>query len=155
MALTLNGIAQGYITDRVTELLKAEGLTNAVVKMGEISLMGTDENGEPWQVGLAKSENGPSGDHVYLSNEAIATSSPAGTTFDGDAGHIIDPVIGRPATSRWQQVSVIHKSAAIADALSTAAVMMKENEIEGLISRFPKTRLIARNVNGQAYSYAG
>ncbi len=34
MAITLNGIAQGYITDRVTELLRAEGLDRSLVDMG-------------------------------------------------------------------------------------------------------------------------
>jgi len=36
MGLSLNGIAQGYITDKVVELLKQQGVTQALIDMGEI-----------------------------------------------------------------------------------------------------------------------
>ena len=36
MAATLNGIAQGYITDRVADRLRAEGMTSVLVDMGEV-----------------------------------------------------------------------------------------------------------------------
>ncbi len=41
MALTLNGIAQGYIADRVAALLDAEGLTNILIDTGEFRALGT------------------------------------------------------------------------------------------------------------------
>ncbi len=37
MALTLNGIVQGYVTDRVTALLQREGVKHALVDMGSIA----------------------------------------------------------------------------------------------------------------------
>ena len=35
MGLTLNGIAQGYVTDRVVGILRAEGIDTRLVDMGE------------------------------------------------------------------------------------------------------------------------
>ena len=40
MALTLNGVAQGYMTDRVVELLRGGGLDSCLVDMGEIRSLG-------------------------------------------------------------------------------------------------------------------
>ena len=122
MAMTLNGIAQGYITDRVADLLRAHGLSNVLVNIGEIRALGGQANGNPWKVGIP----GGSGDEgigrrVDLADRAIATSATSGTVFDEDGryGHILDPRSGRPARAR-RQVSVIAPSAALADAYSTA-----------------------------------
>ena len=35
MGLTLNGINQGYATDRVVEILRSEGIEHSLVDMGE------------------------------------------------------------------------------------------------------------------------
>jgi thiamine biosynthesis lipoprotein len=126
MALTLNGIAQGYIADRVARLLRHEGVDNVLVKTGEISALGVGPDGGPWQIGL-EGGNGK----VALSDAALATSAPLATVFDeaGRAGHIIDPRSGRPG-GLWRQVSVLSWSAAEADGLSTAFCLMNREEIE-------------------------
>ena len=41
MGLTLNGIAQGYATDRVVALLRAEGIERSLVDMGESRALGS------------------------------------------------------------------------------------------------------------------
>ncbi len=129
MALSLNGIAQGFITDRVVSRLQAEGLENAIVNIGEVSAMGHDPAGNPWQVGLAETGGQKPKEYVSLTNRSIATSAPGGTTFDGKISHIINPLTGMAVRSPWQRISVIHKSAAHADGLSTALVMMNEAQL--------------------------
>ena len=52
MALTLNGIAPGYMTDRIVELLKNEGLDHALVDLGEIRVIGSRADREPWRAGI-------------------------------------------------------------------------------------------------------
>ena len=52
MGITLNGIGQGYITDRVVELLQADGVEHALVDMGETRAIGAHPSGEPWRVGI-------------------------------------------------------------------------------------------------------
>ena len=126
MALTLNGIAQGYIADRVTKLFRDNGVSNVMVNTGEISALGMAPDGGSWNVKLGNA----SGSSIPLDNMSVATSAPLGTTFDttGTVGHILDPRTGYPANV-WSQVSVVSKSAAIADGLSTAFTLMTEGEI--------------------------
>ena len=53
MGVTLNGIGEGYITDRVVELLRAGGIEHALVDMGETSARSAAHPaGGPWSVGL-------------------------------------------------------------------------------------------------------
>jgi thiamine biosynthesis lipoprotein len=145
MALTLNGIAQGLITDKITALLRSEGLENAVVNMGEIATLGLDKMGQPWQVGIAAMGDSKAEEYVALKNQAIATSYAMGTTFDGANGHIINPKSGATVSSNWARISVIHKSAAFADGLSTAALMMHKNQLQRILLNVKNTRIITRN----------
>lgn len=150
MKLTLNGIAQGFVTDRVTKLLRSEGLQNALVNIGEISALGHGPDGDAWRVGLATHGDGSAENFVRLSGHSVATSAPLGTTFNSDVGHIISPVNGRTTPADWNRVSVIHKSAALADGLSTAAVMMTEAEMRNCLKIINGAVLIATRNNGES-----
>ena len=100
MALTLNGIAQGYITDRIVELVRNEGITSSLVNMGEDRVIGAKLDGSGWRIGLASSGMATSLDGVVtIIDRAVATSSAAGFHFDagGRFGHILDPRPGRHA----------------------------------------------------------
>lgn len=140
MALTLNGIAQGYIADRVADLLQADGLTNVLIDTGELRAVGSQPNGMAWPVKLA------AGGEVPLATRALATSAPLGTTFDeaSKVGHILDPRSGLPSQTNWREITVTAKSAALADALSTTACLFKTRaEILTCLSRFHDARLEA------------
>ncbi len=140
MALTLNGVAQGFIADRIAEMLRAEGLTNVLVNTGELRALGTSNEGTPWPVTLT------SGGHVDLADRALASSSALGTTFDqgGKVGHILSPVTGLPAPARWNLVSISAGKAAVADALSTAACLMPDRAtIKAALASFADTRIEA------------
>jgi len=110
MALTLNGIAQGYITDRAAGLLRAGGCERVLIQLGETRAVGPD-----WRVAV------PESDQVLdLDNSAIATTAGAALAFDaaGRFHHVLDPRSGLSAR-HWRSVSVIAASAMAADALST------------------------------------
>ncbi len=126
IALTLNGIAQGYIADKVTRLLRMQGVSNVLIDTGEIAALGTAPDGGHWSVKL----KGYKDQAINLTNAAIATSAPLGTVFDtaGTAGHIFDPRSGAPQ-GRWSSVSVVSSSAALCDGLSTAFCVMEKDEI--------------------------
>ena len=51
-AITLNGIAQGYITDRVADLLHAHGIEQTLIDLGEIRALGEHPDGRPWQIAI-------------------------------------------------------------------------------------------------------
>lgn len=131
-ALTLNGIAQGWAADRIAALLHAQGFTDALVDMGEITALGA--NNWPAQI------TGPDGTplaEVRLKNRALATSSPRGTFVNGHS-HILGPQ-GQPPLR--QTVSVSAPSAAVADALSTAFCLMDRPAIDAALASFPGARL--------------
>ncbi len=142
MGITLNGIAQGYISDRIAELLRAEGLRDVLVDMGEIHAVGQRPGGGPWRVGIRNPEGGILSHQVPLSNRALATSAPMGTVLDssGKIGHIFSPTTGLPAAS-WKQVSVSASAAAMADGLATAFCLMERADIMRAASKFQSVKV--------------
>ena len=139
--LTLNGIAQGYIADRIAGLLRSQGFTDVLIDMGEISALGHRSGLRAWHAGIAS----PSGEIVAeasLSDRALATSAPMGTVLDpnGKIGHLIDPRTGLPGGT-FGLVSVSDRRAAIADALSTAFCLLKRPQIAKALENFPSARL--------------
>jgi len=128
MGITLNGIGQGYVTDRIVELLRVGGVEHALVDMGEIRAIGGRPTGEPWSVGLEDPRvPGQVAERIPLVDRAVATSGGYGTVFDpaGRFNHIFEPRSGRTSW-RWRSVSVETDSATAADALSTAFTLMPE-----------------------------
>ncbi|MEY8830111.1 FAD:protein FMN transferase [Sedimentitalea sp. XS_ASV28] len=137
--LTLNGIAQGYIADRIGRLMRSEGVEDVLIDTGEIFAMGSEGNGHGWPVTIQGESRAR-----RLSGRALATSAPLGTTMDraGRVGHIIDPRDGRVAVPAVRQVSVSAHSAALADAVSTGLCLAADRaEAEALLSKVKDARL--------------
>jgi len=147
MALTLNGIAQGYITDRVTELLKEAGMVHVLVDMGEIRGLNGGPGNRPWRVGLAgDSEDRKPLRIIDLRDRAISTSSGHGTIFDADGAitHLFDPHTGNPKP-RYRSVSVMANDATTADALSTAFSLMDESAIKRITAQLKLRTWVLRD----------
>jgi thiamine biosynthesis lipoprotein len=122
MAVTLNGIAQGYVTDRAVAVLRSLGASHALVELGEIAAIGGHPAGRPWRVartGYADSQKRQA--EIELTDLALATSAGHGTRFDRDGRHhhLFDPASGASA-GNIAAVSVLAADATTADALSTA-----------------------------------
>jgi thiamine biosynthesis lipoprotein len=126
MGVTLNGIAQGYITDRISELFRNEGLDHTLVDLGELRALGGRDSSEAWRVGI---ENPLKATNVLaevpLQDGALATSGGYGFKFDpeGKINHIFDPRSG-VSPHRYSSVSVVASNATTADALATAANLL-------------------------------
>ncbi len=139
MAVTLNGIAQGYVTDRVTERLKAEGMDRVLVDMGELRALGSHPSGRPWTVGLADpADPDRHAGTLELLDGALATSGGYGTRFDeaGRFTHLFDPASGACA-AHWLAVTVQAPDATTADALSTALSVVPENRVPAILAAHP------------------
>jgi len=124
-ALTLNGIAQGWATDRVAEVLTVHGFRDALVNIGEFRADAGD-----WRIGLFDPKEGLVR-QITLSGGAVATSSPQADLISGSP-HIFGPMGEAPI---WSTVSVEAETAALADALSTALCLAPRSlckEISGL-----------------------
>jgi FAD:protein FMN transferase len=141
MAITLNGIAQGFITDRIAEMLTAAGFDHLLVEMGEWRTVGTQRDDTAWEVIIPV--QGSDQRLLLASGRALAVSHSKGTTFDrqGRFGHIVDPATGL-AMERERLVAIESGSAAIADGLSTALCLVRSEVAESLIRKFPGTELV-------------
>jgi thiamine biosynthesis lipoprotein len=142
--ITLNGLGQGYVTDRVADLLRAHGLEHVLVDLGEQRALGPRPNGAPWLIACDQAQP------LKLRQGALATSAGAGCIL-GAAGavhHLFDPRTGCSA-SHWRQITVHHRSAAVADALSTALYAASADEMALLLARLPGVAVLAADHNGQ------
>jgi thiamine biosynthesis lipoprotein len=144
MALTFNGIAQGYVADRVAGLLQREGVSDVLVNTGEFMALGESPDGGAWPV-LLDAGGKLLSEPVPLQDMALASSAPRGTAFDaeGRVGHILDPRSGLANRADWQLISVTSPSAALADALTTAMCLMDRGGIDRLLAQMPDARLVA------------
>ena len=136
MALTLNGIAQGYITDHIVALLRAGGIGHSMVDMGESRAIGTRPDGHPWAVGLADpDEPWRIAETIPIVDQAVATSGGYGFRFDpaGRFNHLLDPKTGQSA-DRYRSVTVVMPTAMAADALSTAFSLLAEGDINAALA---------------------
>ena len=122
MGLTLNSGAQGYITDRVADVLRAHGFDRMLVDMGEPRALSAKPDGSAWRIAIANPAD-PSRSVLTLDlvDKCVSTSGGYGTLFDsaGAFTHLIDTRSGRTAPA-LVGVSVVADSGTIADGLSTA-----------------------------------
>lgn len=150
MAVTLNGIAQGYITDRVTDHLRRRGIESVLVDIGEIRSLGAHPSGRSWRVGVSQPRDRRELIRVVsLDDRAIATSGGIGTPFDRDGlhHHLFDPRTGE-SPNHYQSVSVIAPTAAEADALSTAVFVLPPDVMDATIHRFSNAGAIVMYADG-------
>jgi thiamine biosynthesis lipoprotein len=156
-SVTMNGIAQGYITDRVADLLRGLGWTHVMIDLGEIYALGSRSDGRAWSVAVDRPAGlGAALPLLNLRDRAVATSSASGTMFaaSGRNHHLFDPRSGRSA-SRCMQVTVIAKQAAFADALSTALFVARPEERKSILQRFPGTECLIVETDGRLTRITG
>ncbi len=151
MAISFNGIAQGYITDKAVALLKENGFTNTLVDVGEYSAGGPQWGGDPWRIGLLDPFDQISvADVLELNGGGLATSGGYGTVFadDGSKHHLFNPITGLSA-NQYASVTVTANNATTADALSTAFSNMSSEAIKEYVKRHPDLRVRLTHYNGE------
>lgn len=128
MKLGLGGIGQGYIADKVKELLIESGCKSGIVNVsGDIFAWGKQPDGKPWTVAIVNPMNKNKVFATFpLEDSAVETSGSYEkfVTFNGKRySHIIDPRTGYPATG-IVSVSVFAKTTELADALATGIFVL-------------------------------
>ena len=152
MAISLNGIAQGYITDRITEILGNAGFETAMIELGETRALGAAPDGSPFSVGIVDpARPGQIASDVALANAALSVSGGYGTLVGG-VQHIFDPHTGRSA-GHLRQVAVMAPKAIWADALSTAIYVAGEAAATSLLAAYPGASAILFRTDGTQTRY--
>jgi FAD:protein FMN transferase len=136
-SLDVNGFAPGWAADLIGEMLTEKSIHHFMVDIsGEILFKGKKTDEANWVTGVEKpSLEYASGVQLAfkIENLAIATSGNYRQFFD-DKGHIrshiINPQTGQPVEHRISSASVLAGSAALADAWSTALMVLGEEGMD-------------------------
>jgi FAD:protein FMN transferase len=68
---TLNGIAQGYVTDKIVDLLRGQGIDHSLVDMDETRAIGARADGHPLTVPYRR----PAPTAIDSTHKAASTTS--------------------------------------------------------------------------------
>jgi FAD:protein FMN transferase len=141
MRIDLGGIGKGYAVDRGIDILKARGITHAVVTAGGDSRILGDHMGRPWLVAIRHPDNPQKVvTRIPLSDSAMSTSGDYERYFDEDGvryHHIIDPHTGHPA-SKVRSATIIAPTATQTDGMSKTAFVLGAEKTLEIINRMPE-----------------
>lgn len=136
--LDLNAIAKGYAVDALSDRLASASLQNYMIEIGgEVRVLGTNEENQPWAMGIQSPLRDETGeDHLFgivsITNLSMATSGDYRNFYQTEDGsyatHILDPRTGRPAIHTLASVTVLAPTCIQADGLATAAYVMGPEE---------------------------
>jgi thiamine biosynthesis lipoprotein len=130
LRLDLSGLGHGYGADLVANYLDEKKVNHYLIDVaGEIRSKGHRSNGDKWRVAIEKpiAMQGEVFQGIYFNAMGLATSGDYRNYFEQNGirySHTIDPQTGRPITHTLTSVTVLDKSAARADALATALLVL-------------------------------
>jgi len=158
MGVTLDGIAKGYIVDRVSEILLNHRIDNHLVNAGgDIKAMGVRADGRPWTVAIQDPmKNSNYLDWIYLTDVAVATSGNYENYFDRDKifHHIVNPKTGRSPVLNIS-ASVIAPTTMEADILATSLIVMDSRDGLKLIDSLPRCAALVISRSNQIRRSSG
>ncbi len=143
MRLDLGAIAKGYAVDQALEVLRARGITRALVAGGGDMAVGDAPPGKPgWRIEVAPLDvpDAPPARFVRLRNCALATSGDVFQHVEIDGvrySHIVDPRTGMGLTDH-SLVTVIARDCITADSLATAVSVLGPRRGLKLVEQFPR-----------------
>ncbi len=139
--LSLGALAKGYAADRLAEILRADGLSSALINLGgNVYAMGSKPDGSGWKIGVQDPKN-PDRliGKITARNLAVVTSGDYQRYFEADGvryHHIFDPKTGYPSDSGLRSVTVIAEDAVLADSLSTAIFVAGADKGKELLKKY-------------------
>ena len=158
MALDLGGIGKGFALDRMVAVLKEQHVEHALLDFGQSSqwALGTPPDAEGWRL-LVRLPNGVSAGIITLRDQALSVSGSLGQSFTVGGqryGHVIDPRTGHPI-QRDLLACVVAPSAAQAEALSKALLILGETEGIALLEHLPSVEGALIETHGQHWETTG
>ncbi len=145
MQLEFGAIAKGYIADKVKEYLLENGVQSAIINLGgNILLIGEKPNGSAFNVGVQKPFEDRDSVLVAISelkDVSMVSSGVYERYFYDENGtfyhHILNPGTGYPVDTELLQVTIISKTSAMGDALSTTCFALGLEKGMELIHSLP------------------
>jgi thiamine biosynthesis lipoprotein len=155
MMLGLGGIAKGWALDRSAKELRRRGVRSFLLTAGGQVMAGglrdtdgghTAEGRRPWRVGIRDPRGRPDDffARVPVTDASLSTSGDYESFFVVDGvryHHILDPRTGWPARG-LRSATVISPDATLADALSTALMVMGAERGMELVERLPPVEAV-------------
>ena len=150
MNIDLGGVGKGYAVDHVAKLLRAAGVSAALINFGgsSMSAIGAPPGKTGWEIAV-QDTNGQLRGVIYLRDTALSTSGSMGRWWmiDGKKyGHLIHPLNGIPITEA-RMATVITPSATQAEALTKPLVLLGKSALS-TIKKFPRAEAVVIPENG-------
>ncbi|HOE91735.1 MAG TPA: FAD:protein FMN transferase, partial [Candidatus Cloacimonadota bacterium] len=144
LEINLGSISKGYIVDKTMDYLIKQGVEEAYINAGG-DLKIYSKNNKKTRIGIQHPRIATDViATLEVSNMAVVTSGDYERFFEIDGvryHHILNPKTGYPAQNTIS-VTVISKTAVLADALSTALFVMSPEDGIRLIKKYPDTEAI-------------
>jgi thiamine biosynthesis lipoprotein len=146
-----NAVAQGHSVDLICAMLESYGINSYIVDVGgEVFARNTKPDGTEWRVGIEKPATDKENAQeiqmiVALQNKGIATSGNYRKYYEENGkrySHTIDPSTGYPVDHNLLSVTVLAGNAALADAYSTAFMVMGVDRALELLKTLPDMEAI-------------
>lgn len=156
MAITLNGLAQGYAADLALAAVQAHGVRHALLDTGEFVARGQKLHHRPWVLGVRDPRDAEAlAATIQIDGCGMATSGDYATTFTADFRHhhIFDPAVG-DSPSELSSVTVMAPTAMLADGLSTACMVLGGERAKVLAAQLPAVDLLLIDKQGREWRSA-
>lgn len=160
MAIDLGGIAKGYATDKAIDVLKAQGVTSALVNAGgDVRVIGRRPDGNPWRIGVQhpRKEAGVIAKMAMTDWDTLETSGDYQRYIETGGvrySHIIDPRTGRQPRE-LASVTMVINSSTDGDILSTALFVLGPERSLAALQQFPGVEAIMVTTDGKVITSPG
>ncbi len=157
MKLDLGGFAKGYALNAAIEILREQGVDNAIVNAGGDLCVTGQHPGRPWRIGIRH----PQGQGVIASVEAkdgeCVLTSGNYERYRAHAGkryaHILDPRNGWPV-EHVASATVIHSDGGLADAAATALTVAGPDDWQRIARQMGLEYVMLVDARGKLYMTA-
>ena len=151
MRIDLGSIGKGYAVDRAVEILRGDGVQNALVDAGQSSIyaLGAPPGQTAWEVHLRDPSNRVD-PVVMLTENSVSTSEQTPGSLLGNqmAGHIINPENGKPLQTKYA-LSVVVETGTASDALSTTLLLVGPERGKAIVRGLPAAAAIWVAADGE------
>ncbi len=159
MLIGLGGIAKGYALDVSARGLRERGFDSFLISAGGQMMLGGRRGDRPWRVGVRDPRGAPDDFFAFIETTgvSISTSGDYERYFIRDGiryHHILDPRTGRPSRGP-RSATVISADATLADALSTALMILGTDRGLALAESWAGVEAVVVDARGTVHATAG